>query len=374
MAKIDLEKFFNQLPLHPDDFGLLGANLSELFDHLGEDDWHYHSDLVSAFAQFGGSPFPAWANGLMSDVSATLRHRGIPNTFLTDDIFICGATEAECLARLEAAVAILRELGWRLQDEKLTLPAQVMTFLGVTIDTVQCRLYIPENKLDQYALSVQSLQQDHSSSQLHYKDLESLVGKLGWISEVMVAGRARIKSLSSCLYKGKHPHRGNPVITLSTQAVSDLSWWASYLADPNAAQLWVPFWTVGPPLFASTFSDASGDTGYSLVVDGSVFQGLWTEDVELASSGYKELVPVLLAVSLLGPEAQGRVVIISTDNVGNVFAINKGSSQSEASHHLLSRIFDIAARKQIYLIADWVPRDFNMFTDAVSKHAWAVHA
>jgi len=155
--------------------------------------------------------------------------------------------------------------------------------------------------------------------------------------------------------------------------VADLHWWASFLSDPLSAQLWVPFWTAGPPLHCSTFSEASGDTGYSLILDGQVYQGLWSDATRLASSGYKELIPILLAVSLLGESARGRVVIISSDNLGNVFSINKGSSHSPASHDLLAKIFEIAAQKRIYLIADWVPRDFNTFADAVSKHAWAVH-
>jgi hypothetical protein len=135
----------------------------------------------------------------------------------------------------------------------------------------------------------------------------------------------------------------------------------------------MPFWTTQPPLHCSIFSDASGDIGYGLVVNNTVYQGLWSDTVKPASSGYKELVPILLALSLLGPEADGRIVIVSTDNIGNVFSINKGSSLSVESHRLLTRIFDLAAERRIYLIGDWVPRDYNTFCDALSKYPWVAH-
>ena len=110
------------------------------------------------------------------------------------------------------------------------------------------------------------------------------------------------------------------------------------------------------------------------MVGDQVFQGLWSDAAILQSSGYKELVSVLLALSVLGPEARGRVVIVSTDNLGNVFSINKGTCHSPESFRLLARIFEIAADKQIYLVGDWVPRDYNVFCDAISKYPWMAHA
>ena len=138
--------------------------------------------------------------------------------------------------------------------------------------------------------------------------------------------------------------------------------------SPGASTLWVPFWVDQPPIFCSTFSDAAGDVGYSLVLQDKVYQGLFSDDAVRRSSRYKELLPLLLAIQQLGPEAQGRVVIMTTDNVGNVFAINKGTCHSEASYDLLFRILEIAAEKQIYLVADWVPRELNEFADAVSRY------
>lgn len=381
MAKIDLEKYFNQILLNISDWKYMGANLDDLqaclatlkaYEAQGID-VKEAIDLVSAYAQFGVASFPALANALMAATSSILRHLGIPNCFLTDDVFICGPTQAACQAALDKAVTVMRQLGWRLQNDKITPPAQQMVFLGIMIYTIRCRLSLPEAKVAQYLQTVINALEDAANGCLRYKDLESLVGKLNWIAEVVIAGRARVRRISSCLWMDKSQRRTYSKAQLSAGAMEDLRWWKEYLSDTSAADRWVPFWTTQPPIHTSTFSDASGDIGYSLVLDGTVYQGLWNEDVP-PSSGFKELIPLLLAVQQLGDSAHGRIVILTTDNVGNVFAINKGSCKSDQSYRLLARISEIAAEKQIYLVADWVPRDFNSFSDAVSRYPWMCHA
>lgn len=123
MAKLDLERYFNQLPLHPDDQGLLGVSLPPVLLPSGSDG---PADQLfsSGYAHFGGSPFPALANAVTAAASEILRQHDVPNTFLTDDIFVSGATKAECQERLDRTVKILSELGFRLNPDKITTPSQ----------------------------------------------------------------------------------------------------------------------------------------------------------------------------------------------------------------------------------------------------------
>jgi hypothetical protein len=309
----------------------------------------------------------------MSAVCAILKAHGVDAVFLTDDWFVRGATEEECRRHLDKAVDILQRLGWKLQRSKITEPSQIMPFLGILINTLLCRLSIPPNKLQQYHRAGAHVLAEDEAGRLTLKDLESLLGKLSWVSEVMVAGRIRLRRIRACAPGGGHYHPPpNTKVQLSDEAKADIAWWMTQLMDAATHQRWVPFWTQQPPVHCSIYSDAAGDVGYGLVVGDQVLQGLWTPEVLGNSSGFKELVPVLLALELLPEEAHGRVVIITTDNLSNVFAINKGSCHSEASFELLARIMELAAEKQIYLIADWVPRDSNKFCDTVSREIWAM--
>jgi hypothetical protein len=371
MARIDLKRYFQQLPLHPSDWPMLGIRLPKNLRDLAEgvDTW------VSAFAHFGGSPFPAYANATMSAVSAILRAHGIANAFLTDDLLVCGATEAECQANLDRAIQLLVRLGWKLQSDKIIPPSQRMPFLGILIDTINERLSIPQDKLDNYLRTIRQMLAADDVGHLLAKDLESLVGKLSWVVEVMVAGKSHIWPLRQSLPHGWYHHRSlHAVVKLSGESRTALEWWAKYMEEARHNPLWVPFWTHQPPLFCRTFSDSSGEIGFGLTVGDTVFQGLWDPSVIPESSGYKELIPILLAVHQLGEEARGKIVVVTTDNLGNVIAINKGSCRSPQSYKILSLITELAAEKQIYLVADWSPREEIDCMDAISKEPWGTEA
>ena len=65
---------------------------------------------------------------------------------------------------------------------------------------------------------------------------------------------------------------------------------------------------------------------------------------------------------------RGSIVAITTDNLGNAYAFNFGSSSAE-NQALFAEIWAIAAEHGLYLVGDWIPRDTNMFPDALSRLA-----
>jgi len=367
ISRIDLKRFFQQLPLSEEDWPMLGVRLPKDLHALCEE----VETWVSAFAHFGGSPFPAYANAVMSAVSAILRAHGVPNVFITDDVFICAATYDDCMVLLDKAVQILTRLGWKLQDDKIIPPAQQVPFVGILIDSVNQRLSIPQEKLDNYRRTIDRLLADDSSGTLLAKELESLVGKLSWVTEVMIAGKAHIWPLRQSLPHGWY-HRRNvhATVRLGSEARSALEWWAGYIEKALQHPFWVPFWTHATPLHCRTFSDSSGDIGFGLTLEETVYQGLWAPETVQESSGFKELIPILLAVHQLGESARGKIVVVTTDNLGNVIAINKGSCRSARSYKLLALIMELAAEKQIYLVADWSPREQIDCIDEISREPW----
>lgn len=370
LSKIDLQRYFHQLPLHPQDQDLLGVYIPGEI-HPSDPPQPAGAAYSSAFAHFGGQDFPALANGVSAAASAILRQEGIPNAFMTDDFVISGQSYEECADRLDRAVRILQELGFRLNPDKVVPPSQQMVFLGVIIDTVAGRLSIPQEKLQHYSRKVATSLQAAEQGQLSVRELESLLGNLGWYCEVLVAGRARLHRIRKCIHAGGgYQPRPGTIVSLSQDAMADLRWWADLLQQEAIHPRSVPFWTSQPPVFCNVFSDAAGEVGYGLVVGDRVFQGLWRPEAIGESSCFKELVPVLLALQMLPPEASGRVVIINTDNLSNVLAINKGSCHSDQLYPVLFAITELAAEKEIYLVAKWVPREDNEFCDGISRHPW----
>jgi hypothetical protein len=378
MAKWDLERYFNQLPLHPDDQPLLGVRLPAevLPDDLAAELTATGADSMlfsSGYAQFGGQDFPCLASGVSATGSSILRDEGVPNTYLIDDFATVGSTEAECQRNLNKAVMIFGRLGLKLNPAKIVAPSQVMEFLGVLVDAVRRVVSLVPEKMALYDQHVgRTLEADEQGS-LVVNALESQLGKLGWFSEVLVAGRARLSRIRACIPGGgdyrPHPHKR---VSLSPEARADLLWWREQLQMAAAHPRFVPFWTDKPPVFCNIFSDAAGDVGFGLVVGDQVFQGLWHKEALGQSSCYKELVPILLAIEMLPPEADGHIVVINTDNLSNVYAVNKGSCKSPDLYELLFNITELAAERQLYLIANWVPREKNEFCDGISRHRWEI--
>lgn len=367
MAKLDLERMFNQLGIHPEDQVLLGACF--MVDGILK-------TFTSTRAQFGGALYPHYASTLMAEVARILRSYGIRVVFLMDDIFICAATEAECQHALRRALGILQRLGWAVQHDKLEGPAQLITFLGVVIDTVHRRLSISQERMELIALAILEVVSANDGHTLSFRTLSSLVGKLNWVAEVMLAGRPRVKRIRDCLHQGKwswsrqQSRRYNPKITLSQEAVEDLQWWLTLCqtrAQPGRPSPWVPFWSTERMVTCRVFSDASGEGGFGVIFEDTIYHGSWAQWTQQHSSGFKELLPILFALDCLGPRLENHVVVFTTDNLGNAFALNKGSSRSTDSFRLIFRIFEVAAQYNIYLVADWIPREWNVFADYITK-------
>ena len=65
-----------------------------------------------------------------------------------DDFLVIGESREACQAAFEALLSLLKNLGFRINWSKVVHPTQRLVFLGVLIDTVQCTLSLPEDKLE----------------------------------------------------------------------------------------------------------------------------------------------------------------------------------------------------------------------------------
>lgn len=211
MAKLDLERMFNQLGIHPADQPLVGAR----FEVEGQG----VKTFISPRAQFGGMLYPQYASTLMAEVAKILRSYGLKVVFLMDDIFLCGPTRQACDHALTQALSILRRIGWILQDDKIEGPSQELVFLGVLINTRLRRLSIPPERLELIIMAIREVLSAHSQGLLTFRQLMSPVGRLNWCAEVMIAGRPRVKRIRDCLSTRASGH-GDTATPAATRAKS----------------------------------------------------------------------------------------------------------------------------------------------------------
>ena len=70
---------------------------------------------------------------------------------------LIGKTKAECSAQTQELMALLRSLGFAINYHKVVGPTQKLTFLGVELDSVECTLGLPVDKMNDFITEVNCL-------------------------------------------------------------------------------------------------------------------------------------------------------------------------------------------------------------------------
>lgn len=113
----------------------------------------------------------------MQEVYKLVRNQGAMMTFMIDDQANWARTEGQARVQCEVMVHLLAALGFYLRPDKCQLrPVQRLKFLGLEVDTMNMKFWVPQDKLDRIVALADRLL--HPSSQLSDRDLARLAGKL----------------------------------------------------------------------------------------------------------------------------------------------------------------------------------------------------
>jgi hypothetical protein len=195
LAKTDIESAFRLLPVHPDDYPLLGLS-------SWQDKCYYDkclpmgcSSSCSLFEKFSTS-LEWWA-----------RHRlGIPNVaHILDDFLIVTKSLSGGLAALAAFMCV--KLGVPLVAAKTVGPYPVLPFVGIELDTILMEARLPPDKLEKCR---KMLVEFMSMKKATRRELQSLIGLLNFAVCVVAPGRPflrRMIDLTIGLKSKKHRRR-----------------------------------------------------------------------------------------------------------------------------------------------------------------------
>jgi hypothetical protein len=148
---------------------------------------------------------------------------------------------AEILEHAQKAYECLGELlnscGLEESKKKSVEPTNRMTFLGVTFDTVSMTLEVTPERVVEISLLVQSWLRKKKAS---LKELQSLLGKLHFISSCVRPGRVFVNRLLSWL-RAAFPENstGNHRVfrNIPNYVLKDLRWWERYLSKFNGISM-----------------------------------------------------------------------------------------------------------------------------------------
>ncbi|XP_053380846.1 uncharacterized protein LOC128548992 [Mercenaria mercenaria] len=173
IAKRDIKSAFRLLPIHPDDFHLLGMKVgkSYYFDRMLPIGCARSCSLFETF-----SSFLHWLIEYLTGINS-LDH------YLDDFIFGSEKSSGSCMVLIDCVERVYTELGVPIAHEKSVGPTTVLTFLGLDIDTVAMTIRVPAGKIQELT---NLLRQLLCKKKISLLQLQSLVGKLNFFSRRVV--------------------------------------------------------------------------------------------------------------------------------------------------------------------------------------------
>ena len=164
--------------------------------------------------------------------------------YLDDFLLVGPAGQDHCQNSVRAMLALCGKLGVPVALNKLEGPASTLTFLGITLDTVNQELRLTADKLSEILQAVIKWLGRRTATK---RELLSLIGKLAFAARVVPAGRLfcwRLIQLSSSVEK-LHHH-----VYLNAEAREDLQWWHDFLPSWNGVAMFIdPVWKDADDLY-----------------------------------------------------------------------------------------------------------------------------
>ena len=359
LAAVDIVNAYRNVLLCPEEQHLVGFQVT----------WHdgkprYFSDRALGFGHARG---PRIFDAIVQCMQWILENRiaaaGLRARVhhLLDDIAIAGASRADTAAAFDMLKELLAEVGLPMQEAKTVPPTQAMDYLGLTVDTLTRTIRIPDDKR---ADLIRRLVQFTAHRRIRTRDLESMIGKLGFSGVAMPALRPRINAWYSVLLRAKREgqawaslsHELNRsaktfLAVLQHSATGPHTSFDSFAATPAGCQV-------------SWCTDASGPDGaggFSLANDEGnpeVFHFPWPRgwacDDDDSSSTLQELVAINAVVQHQAPHCES--LAVWTDSSAAVDALAKGRSPNADINKQLNLLLETAAANSCLLVVAWHAR------------------
>ena len=347
LAKIDIKSAYRLIPVSPLDRTWLGMCWKEQI-------------YVDSKLPFDLRSAPKIFNALADALEWCMVEAGVQTVYhYLDDFIVVGPPSSEiCAEHLQILHKVCNDLGVPLAQEKQEGPDTTITFLGITIDTINQELRLPEEKLKRLLETLSQWEQRKSCTR---KELESLIGSLQHACTVIQPGRSFMRSAIPLLKVAKCQHHH---IRLSTELRSDLAWWRIFARHWNGTALVIPH---NAKRFEFT-SDASGSWGSGAWYENYWFNVPWTETCKRLHITVKEMAPIVVATIVWGHTWKGGQVTVFCDNTAVVAAITNRSCKEKHVMRLLRVLFFVEAHYQFTIAAKYIPGPNNTLADHLSRN------
>ena len=275
------------------------------------------------------------------------------------------------------------EMGFPISHNKTLGPDTELNFVGLTTNLVNLSISLPEDKRLKSIKLIDVLLKAHRLNEfVTIKDLEKCTGMLNYACQAIPFGCPWLQSCYALQWvQGDHTSKRK----ISDRVAADMAMFKSFLKSSKQFLTSVPFLDrLGTHKnLLEILADASGNKnlgfGCYFPHTGEWFGASWTETNwftppphGLGLEAYKmifqlELLAITMAFKVFGKKLSGRVVILRSDNISVVNAINNMTSDLECAMQLLREITLTCMSLQILVKAVHIRGIHNSESDAISR-------
>lgn len=371
LIKLDVEAAYKQVPVRREDWPLIG------FKWRGK--WYYERTL----------PFGLKSSCRLWEMYATALHHFFEHDlgikcvvhYIDDFLFVVEADMAAAVAHLERTLSLCVRIGVPLAADKTEGPTTALSFLGIELDTVRMTAALSAAKLAELQLLLRDWGQRKSAT---IKELQSLTGMLNFACCVVRPGRAflrRIIDHTTQLDRAERVARGGAASARSHRQIgrpippevqADIEWWRRFIGEFNGVSLlYEKEWIDSDKI--ELFTDAC-QTGFGGSWGRRFICGPWDRAIleeasrqRTLSMPFLELYAVVLAAAAWGQHWAGRKIMLRTDCMPAMHAINQRTSRSAPMAALMRQLMLIAARWGFDFRARHIAGKLNVAADALSR-------
>ena len=322
MGKADVKSAFRLLPVHPEDFDLLGMCIDGKF---------YYDRCMPMGCSIACSTFEKFSVFLEYCCQEVAGSRD--TLHYLDDIFFVGKSAIECRHLMCSFQAMCERFGVPIAQENTEGPVTAITFLGLELDSVIGQVRVPQDKVSSLLEKIRVVL---GKEKVTRRTLQSVVGSLNFVCRAVAPGRGflrRLIDLSSSVREQHHK------IRLSSGAREDLEAWQHFLSSFNGKFLFPGkhTWSNEELHF---YTDASGDIGFGAYFNGKWTQGRWPEGVGTPtySIAFLEFFPIVVGLHLWAMHLANKRVSFWSDNQAVVAIINSQTSKCPSIMQLLRKL------------------------------------
>lgn len=147
IAKADLKDAFRIIPIHPDDYRLLGFMWKDAF---------YYDKCLPMGCSISCQIFESLSTSIQWILTCKL---SVPHMshILDDFIFFGPPSSPICKRSLDTFMVLAQSLKLPVKEEKTVLPSTKVELHGITVDTITMELTLPPDKLSRALTQIRSM-------------------------------------------------------------------------------------------------------------------------------------------------------------------------------------------------------------------------